>query len=134
MSLLTVAIPVCSASDSLKTTDALLPDKSTVEDLLHFETRAAVQAARRQFFGKAEDSKTVASENEHPVLVAIYGTGRNLSAEVLIAGKTVIFHKGSKQTVSGRSHGYGLVRITPPCIHLQKDQSQEISCLDLVSQ
>ncbi len=103
---------------------------TTVEELLRLDSRAALERARRQVFGVAPGATVAAASNDLPVLIAIYGTGRNLSAELLIAGRTVIYHGTGKQSVSGVAHGYGLERIAPPCVYLTKDQSQEIVCLE----
>jgi hypothetical protein len=104
---------------------------TTVEELLRLDSLAALEVARKQVFSVAPGDPGHANSNHLPELVAIYGTGRNLSAELLIAGRTVIYHGTSKQSVSGVSHGYQLDRIAPPCVYLTKDQSQQISCLEL---
>jgi len=104
---------------------------STVEELLGLESRAALENARRQVFGSAPGSSVTSGAHEQPVLVAIYGTGRNLSAEVLISGRTVIYHNKGKHSVSGVAQGYVLERIAPPCVYLTKGESQEISCLEM---
>ena len=104
---------------------------STVEELLSLDSRAALELARKQVFGESLGAATSGVPNDIPVLVAIYGTGRNLSAELLIAGRTVIYHSTDKQPVSGVPHGYKLERIAPPCVYLIKDQTQEIACMEL---
>lgn len=104
---------------------------TTVEELLQLESRAALDTARRQVFGTRPGSVSAATPIDRPVLVAIYGTGRNLSAEVLIDGRLVIFYGAGKKPVSGIASGYGLERIAPPCIYLTKDQTQEITCLEM---
>ena len=104
---------------------------STVEELLNLDSRAALELARRQVFGGSSGNTSPAHSNDSPVLVAIYGTGRNLSAELLIGGRTVIFHGTGKQPVSGVPHGYALERIAPPCVYLTKDQAQEVACMEL---
>jgi hypothetical protein len=108
-----------------------LTESSTVEELLNLESRAALELARRQVFGGPLGITSSTLSNDLPALVAIYGTGRNLSAELLIAGRTVIFHGTGKQPVSGVSHGYALERISPPCVYLTKDQTQEVVCMEL---
>ncbi len=104
---------------------------TTVEELLNLESRAALEHARKQVFGSATGSSVASASTEQPVLIAIYGTGRNLSAELLISGRTVIYHNKAKQSVSGLSYGYALERISPPCVYLTKGQSQEIACLEM---
>jgi len=109
-----------------------LTSSATVEELLRLDSRAALEVARKQVFGAVPGAPGLAdSASELPELVAIYGTGRNLSAELLIAGRTVIYHGASRQSVSGVTHGYALERIAPPCVYLKKDQSQEIACLEM---
>ena len=104
---------------------------STVEELLRLDSRAALELARRQVFGGSPGATPAVVPNDAPVLIAIYGTGRNLSAELLIAGRTVIYHGKGKQSVSGIPHGYTLERIAPPCVYLLKDEAQEIACMEL---
>jgi len=123
-------LPV-SVSAEIKTAEISLTGTATVEELLRLESRAALEAARRQVFGVAPGSAAMTTSNDLPELVAIYGSGRNLSAELLIAGRTVIYHGRSKQSVNGMSHGYALERISPPCVYLKKDQSQQIACMEL---
>jgi len=108
-----------------------LTGSSTVEELLRLDSRAALELARRKVFGGPHGTASSGVSNDIPVLVAIYGTGRNLSAELLIAGRTVIYHGTGKQPVSGVPHGYTLERIAPPCVYLTKDQAQEIACMEL---
>lgn len=111
-------------------------EHSTVEELLRIDSRMALESARRQVFVTPSGSALSAPVNDSPVLVAIYGTGRNLSAEVLIGGRTVVYHGKARQPVSGLSLGYSLERIAPPCVYFlkktaQSDQSsQEITCLE----
>ena len=116
-----------------QTSEISFTESATVEELLRLESRAALDAARRQVFGTVTGTVSAATSNDLPVLVAIYGTGRNLSAELLIAGRTVIYHASGKQSVSGIPHGYALERIAPPCVYLMKDQSQQIACLELLT-
>jgi hypothetical protein len=103
----------------------------TVEELLRLDAQAAVHEARRKVFaGPAGDAALMASDS-HPVVQAIYGMGRSLTAEVSIGGQTHIFKSASRQSLSGGAQGYQLERIVPPCIYLSKAQNQEVSCLDL---
>lgn len=123
--------PACALAALEQKNEIPVTALTTVEELLQLESRAALETARRQVFGTSPGSISAASSSDRPVLVAIYGTGRNLSAEVLIDGRLVIFYGASKKPVSGIANGYGLERIAPPCIYLTKDQSQEITCLEI---
>jgi hypothetical protein len=72
---------------------------------------------------------THTSEN---VLLAIYGVGQSLSAEVLIDAEPHVFKNRHRQAISGRSASYTLERIAPPCIHLKKNEHPESLCLGQV--
>ncbi len=103
----------------------------TVEELLRLDTQAALHEARRKVFGATSVDQALMVSETHPVVQAIYGTGRTLTAEVRMSGQTYVFKSARRQSFSGEAHGYELERIVPPCIYLSKAQNQEVSCLDL---
>lgn len=107
--------------------------QSTIEELLRLESRAALELARKKVFGHGSQEGT-SDVTESPVLIAIYGTQRRLSAEMRISRRTVIYHIGSKHAVSGDAQGYTLDRIAAPCVYLKKDLAQEVICLEVASQ
>ncbi len=110
---------------------APLADRATIEELLLLDKQVAINAARRNMFGVTGGTHSLVASESHPVVQAIYGTGRALTAEVLIDGFTHIFKSARRAPLSGNASGYQLERITPPCIYLTKAQNQEISCLDV---
>jgi hypothetical protein len=102
---------------------------NVVEELLQLDTQAALLAARKQIVGPLLTPGPVVAHSTENVLLAIYGVGQSLSAEVLIDAEPHVFKNRHSQPVSGRSVSYTLDRITPPCIHLKKHESSETLCL-----
>ncbi len=107
-------------------------EPTVVEELLELDTQAALLAARRNIVGPLSHpgpAAVLASEN---VLLAIYGVGQSLTAEVLIGAEPYVFKSRRLQAISGPTTTYTLDRIQPPCVHLKKSGQPEILCLGQV--
>jgi hypothetical protein len=89
-----------------------------VDELLKIDTQAALVAARRSVVNDGET-----------MLLAIYGVGSSLTAELLIDAEPHVFRAARAQPVLGRTRSYTLERIAPPCIHLRKSGVSEVFCL-----
>ena len=123
-------VPAVLVSEHLPPGSALT-DRTTIEELLRLDTQAAINTARRKVFGSKEAEHAQMSLGSHPIVHAIYGTGRTLTAEVLIDGHAYTFKSARRKSLMGSASGYELERIAPPCIYLTKAQKQEVSCLDV---
>jgi hypothetical protein len=102
---------------------------SVVEELLKLDTQAALISARQKVVGPLTLSGPVTTHTTGNVLLAIYGVGQSLTAEILLDSEPHIFKSRRKQPMSGRSVQYILERIEPPCVHLKKLESRETLCL-----
>lgn len=100
-----------------------------VEELLQLDTQAALLAARQKVVGPLTTPSPVTSLASENVLLAIYGVGQSLTAEVLLDAEPHVFITLQKKALSGRSGLYTLERIAPPCVHLKKLENPEILCL-----
>ena len=107
-------------------------EPNDVEELLQLDTQAALLAARKKMVGPLIAPGPVTSHNSENILLAIYGVGQSLSAEVLIDAEPHVFKNRHPRAISGRSASYTLERITPPCIHLKKNEHPESLCLGQV--
>lgn len=107
-------------------------EPSVVEELLELDTQAALFAARRSVVGPLNSPGPVASLTSQNLLLAIYGVGQALTAEVLLGSEPYVFKNRRARAVSGASNEYTLERIQPPCVHLKKDNRTEILCLGQV--
>lgn len=113
-------------------TVARAQEPTVVEELLQLDTQAALLAARKKVVGPLTTPGSVSSLTTENVLLAIYGVGQSLSAEVLIDSEPHVFINRRSQAVSGRSVSYTLERIAPPCVYLKKHESTETLCLGQV--
>jgi len=113
-------------------TVARAQEPTVVEELLQLDTQAALLAARKRVVGPLTTPGPVSSLATENVLLAIYGVGQSLSAEVLLDAEPHVFINRRSQAVSGRSVSYTLERIAPPCVYLKKLENTEILCLGQV--
>lgn len=104
-------------------------EANVVEELLQLDTQAALLAARKKIVGPLVTPGPVVTDSRENVLLAIYGVGQSLSAEVLIDSEPHVFKNRHAQAISGRSASYTLERIAPPCIHLKRHEQPETLCL-----
>jgi hypothetical protein len=102
---------------------------SVVEELLKLDTQAALISARQKVVGPLTLSGPVTAHSTGNVLLAIYGVGQSLTAEILLDSEPHIFKSRRQQPMSGRSVQYILERIAPPCVHLKKLENRETLCL-----
>lgn len=116
-----------------KQVTGLPSEPSVIEELLQMDTQAALLAARKNIVGPLNHEGPVVSLASHNLLVAIYGVGQTLTAEVLLDAESHIFKNRRSQPVIGRSAHYTLERIEPPCIYLKKNEQPEVLCLGQVS-
>jgi hypothetical protein len=102
---------------------------AVVEELLKLDTQAALISARQKVVGPLTQPGPVTTHSTGNVLLAIYGVGQSLTAEMLLDSEPHIFKSRRQQPLSGRSVLYILERIAPPCVHLKKLESRETLCL-----
>jgi hypothetical protein len=104
-------------------------EPTVVEELLQLDTQAALLSARQKVVGPLNLSGPVVALSTDNVLLAIYGVGQSLTAEVLLDAELHVFKNRRLQPILGRSVKYTLERIAPPCIHLKKSENRETLCL-----
>jgi hypothetical protein len=104
-------------------------EPDVVEELLQLDTQAALLAARKKIIGPLDVPGPVVTHATENILLAIYGVGPSLSAEVLIDAEPHVFKNQHTRAISGRSVTYTLERIDPPCIHLKRHEHPETLCL-----
>ncbi len=102
---------------------------AVVEELLKLDTQAALISARQKIVGPLTLSGPVTTHSTGNVLLAIYGVGQSLTAEILLDSEPHVFKSRRQQPMSGRSIQYILERIAPPCVHLKKLEDRETLCL-----
>ena len=102
---------------------------AVVEELLKLDTQAALISARQKVVGPLTQSGPVTTHSTGNVLLAIYGVGQSLTAEILLDSEPHVFKSRRQLPMSGRSVQYILERIAPPCVYLKKLENRETLCL-----
>lgn len=105
---------------------------TVVEELLQLDTHAALLAARKKVVGPLNMPGPATKLVTENILLAIYGVGTTLTAEVLLDSEPHVFKSRRTQAVSGRIVAYTLERIEPPCIYLKKETATHRLCLGQV--
>jgi len=118
------------------------PRLVTVEELMQLDAQAALRLARRHQFdnppgmssrASAEMSSSNSSaQSAKPVVQAIYGIGRALTAEVQLGQEVHVLGQRNHRVSGGGNDSLTLERIDPPCVHIKRDQQKEILCLQQV--
>lgn len=107
--------------------------QSTIDELLRLDSQAALLAARKNIFGMTlhpqAGSGTDAVRPDSNQVLAIYGIGKLLTAEVLLDSEPHVFRHSRARPVWGSSLQYRLERILPPCVYLKKSGQTQVICL-----
>jgi len=122
--LLLFAAAFLSLSIAKALASEILPHQSTVDELLRLDSQAALLAARKNIFGVTQQTQSnlgadAQAQQSHQVL-AIYGVGKILTAEVLLDSEPHVFKNSRARPIWGPSLLYRLERIVPPCVYLKK--------------
>lgn len=116
--------------------DELLADQVSVRELMRLETAQVLHRVRNMpGYGPNRDSRARAG---HPAaqmgtgamrLVAIYGVGRKLMAEVQIDGQSLLFMRGRLQAIGpGKAHEMRLLSMNSRCVELALGERRESLC------
>lgn len=107
--------------------------QSTIDELLRLDSQAALLAARKNIFGITQHSQagsgTDAVRPDSNQVLAIYGIGKLLTAEVLLDSEPHVFKHSRARPIWGSSLQYRLERISPPCVYLNKSGQAQVICL-----
>lgn len=107
--------------------------QSTIDELLQLDSQAALLAAKKNIFGATQQphagSGTDVGRLDGNQVLAIYGVGKRLTAEVLLESEPYVFKHFRARPIWGSSLQYRLVRILPPCVHLTKAGQAQVLCL-----
>ena len=120
---------ICGAALARESTS----HQSTIDELLQLDSQAALLAARKNIFGVTQPphagSVTDDGHSDGNQVLAIYGVGKRLTAEVLLESEPYVFKHSRARPIWGSSLQYRLERITPPCVHLKKAGQARVLCL-----
>lgn len=108
----------------------------TVQELLRLDLEAAMAEARG---AHAAETRATAAEGvarqpapDPPKLIAIYGVGQRLQAEMVVDGQTHVLGSAASAAAAG---GYRLIDMQGRCLRARKgDEAPLALCLDAVRQ
>lgn len=107
--------------------------QTTIDELLRLDSQAALLAARKNIFGLTQHAQASAGTGAHPPesnqVLAIYGIGKILTAEVLLDSEPHVFKNSRARPIWGPSLLYRLERIVPPCVYFKKSGKAHVVCL-----
>lgn len=120
------------------------PRLVTVEELMRLDAQAALRLARGNQYEvlappvlhALASPQSIDAESLKPpavpVVQAIYGIGRALTAEVQLGHEMHVLDQKTKSAARLAQGAIVLEKIEPPCVHLKKDQRIEVLCLKQV--
>lgn len=118
-------------------------DGMKVHELLYLDTQLALQLAREKQrvagggkLSAAPGAVASASPDPELHLIAIYGVGTKLLAEVRHAGKSVVYMNGRSKALGsqeGDTATYRLSGISGRCVRLEREGQGNTLCLPLPS-
>jgi len=107
--------------------------QATIDELLRLDSQAALVAAKKNIFGVTQQAQADVGASSQPSegnqVLAIYGVGKILTAEVLLDSEPHVFKNSRPRPVWGPTLLYRLERIVPPCVHFKKTGQPHVICL-----
>ncbi|MBP6020187.1 MAG: hypothetical protein KA735_11905 [Burkholderiaceae bacterium] len=133
------AIPAQSTAATSKlapsSTAADVGGAMAVRELMRLDTELALSASRGRLTGVDKRSETALALSDQPGgqlrLVAIYGVGKRLLAEVLVGSQPYVYMRGHPLPIGAKagSHVYKLGGISGSCVQLERQDEAHTLCL-----
>lgn len=132
-----LATATATATATANEVDELAIDQISVRELMRLETEQTLQRLRvAKGGGGLRENRGLPGVDGLPSsgaaatrLVAIYGVGRKLMAEVQVDGRRLLFMRGRPQAVGpGRDHAMRLLSLTERCVELALNDRRESLC------
>ena len=136
LSILVLTMLCFSPAGRASEVDELASDQISVRELMRLETALALKRHRTDAgsrpSGATEPRHEALGELASTKLLAIYGVGRKLMAEVQVGGQTLLFVRGRPEAVGpGRKHAMRLVDISGRCVELTMQGRRQSLCASL---
>lgn len=119
-------------------TNDLAADQVSVRELMRLETQQALQRLRDSTAGGSRQGRGLVVSGTADIatvtastarLVAIYGVGKKLMAEVRVDGRTLLFMRGRPKAIGpGGNHAMRLLSIGDSCVEVSLSGRQKSLC------
>lgn len=116
--------------------DDLAAEQMSVRELMRMETELALSRARKALHKEDKTGPDIQSGNRYGhsgalKLVAIYGVGKKLLAEVMIGAQPHVYMRGQALPVGTKSNpsAYMLRGISGSCVQLERKDEAHTLCL-----
>jgi len=116
--------------------DDLTLDQMSVRELMRLDTALALSQSRSKLEGAAKglakSGQSVLNQVGDPRLIAIYGVGKKLMAEVIVGSHPFVYMHGRALPVGVKSSttAFRLRGITGSCIQLERQDESHNLCLN----
>lgn len=129
---LSMAAPSKSVPDGM---DIDIAGAMAVRELMRLDTELALSASRSRLTGTDKRTETALALSDQPgsqlKLVAIYGVGKRLLAEVLVGSQPYVYLRGQPLPIGAKpgSRVYKLAGISGSCVQLERQDEAHTLCL-----
>ena len=117
--------------------DELAFEQMSVRELMRLDTALALSQSKNKLDGRGKssalkESHSVLAQAAGPRLIAIYGVGKKLMAEVLVGSHPFVYMHGRALPVGLKSSttAFRLREITGSCIQLERNEESHTLCLN----
>ncbi len=131
---LAVVMPSVSQATATSVSDTE-SDTMAVRELMRLDTELALRATQSRLDKAANDTSAVVAitgaKRGALKLVAIYGVGKNLMAEVLVGSQPYVYMRGQALPVGAKPghSAYQLAGISGSCVYLKQQDDEHTLCL-----
>ncbi|NYT66518.1 hypothetical protein H0A58_11145 [Alcaligenaceae bacterium] len=124
-----------SSKSAAPSVDADIGGAMAVRELMRLDTELALNATRSRLKEADKRSETALALSDQPggqlKLVAIYGVGKRLLAEVLVGNQPYVYLRGQPLPIGAKpgSRVYKLGGISGSCVQLERQDEAHTLCL-----
>lgn len=131
---LAVIMPAVSQAAATSAPDTE-SDTMDVRELMRLDTELALRATQARLDKATNDTSAVmtiaGAKSGQLKLVAIYGVGKNLMAEVLLGSQSYVYMRGQALPIGAKAGqaAYQLAGISGSCVYLKQQDDEHTLCL-----
>lgn len=135
LALMPAVSTAASSKSAVSSAEADISGAMAVRELMRLDTELALSASRSRLTDADKRSETALALSDQPggqlKLVAIYGVGKRLLAEVLVGSQPYVYMRGQPLPIGAKpgSRVYKLGGISGSCVQLERQDEAHTLCL-----